>query len=264
MTTAFGRTAFGRIAFGRTASDYRAHRAGFPPALLDRLKEHGVGLSGQRVLDLGTGTGTLARQFALRGCEVTGLDPSPEMLAQAEALDGEAGVKVDYRQGHAEATGLPGGAFEVVCAGQCWHWFDRPLAAREAMRLLGKRGRMVIAHFDWLPLPGNVVEATEALILEHNPAWGNGGGNGIYPRWFDDLAAAGFTGLESFTFDIAQPYTHEGWRGRIRASAGVAASLNPEQVGRFDEALKVLLKARHPREPLQVPHRVFALVGTRP
>ena len=45
-------------------------------------------------------------------------------------------------------------------------------AALEARRLLAPSGRLVIAHFDWLPLPGNVVEATEALIKAHNPPVG--------------------------------------------------------------------------------------------
>lgn len=252
------------IDFGRTARDYATHRAGFPPALLDRLRAFGVGPSGQRLLDLGSGTGTLARQFALRGCEVTGLDPSPDMLAQAKVLDQETGVSVTYREGRAEETGLADGTYDTVTAGQCWHWFDRTQAAAEVYRLLVPGGRAVICHFDWLPLPGNMVAATEALILRHNPAWDNAGGRGVYPRWFDDLTGAGFTQLESFTFDVAQPYTHEGWRGRIRASAGIAASLQPDRVREFDEELKTLLESEFPENPLHIPHRVFALIGEKP
>ena len=52
------------VDFGKTADDYAAHRAGFPRALFDRLAAMGIGRSGQRLLDLGTGTGTLARGFA--------------------------------------------------------------------------------------------------------------------------------------------------------------------------------------------------------
>src|SRR5215213_4575476 len=64
------------IDFGKTAQDYGRYRHGFPAALFDRLAAFDVGLPGQRVLDLGTGTGTLARGFARRGCTVTGLDPA--------------------------------------------------------------------------------------------------------------------------------------------------------------------------------------------
>ena len=53
--------------FGKTSSDYSKHRAGFPPSFFVRLRERGIGLSRQRILDLGTGTGTLARGFASAG-----------------------------------------------------------------------------------------------------------------------------------------------------------------------------------------------------
>ena len=122
---------------------------------------------------------------------------------------------------------------------------------------------LVIAHFDWLPLTGSVVEATEALILAHNPQWKLAGGNGIYGRWFADLSGGGFAGLESFRLDVAQPYTHDDWRGRIRASAGVAASLDKDAVARFDAEHAALLAEKFPEEPLRVPHRVFALLGKK-
>ena len=49
------------VDFGRTARDYGAHRAGFPAEFFSRARAMGVGLAGQRVVDLGTGTGTVAR-----------------------------------------------------------------------------------------------------------------------------------------------------------------------------------------------------------
>ncbi|MFP6729304.1 MAG: class I SAM-dependent methyltransferase [Alphaproteobacteria bacterium] len=153
------------IDFGKTASDYGAHRAGFPEALYDRLAVFGIGKAGQRLLDLGTGTGALGRGFARAGCKVTGLDPSDALIEEAKRLDGEAGVTTtDYVIARAEETGFPDHAFDVVTAGQCWHWFDRPAAASEAARLLKPDGALVIAHFDWIPLPGNLAEATERLI----------------------------------------------------------------------------------------------------
>jgi hypothetical protein len=93
-----------------------------------------------------------------------------------------------------EQTGLPSHSFDAVTAGTCWHWFDRRLAALDSRRLLKPAGRLIIAHQDWLALNGNVVEATEALIREHNPAWGEGAvycegnqGGTTEPLWFDDL-----------------------------------------------------------------------------
>jgi SAM-dependent methyltransferase len=256
--------AYRGIDFGRTAEDYGRHRAGFPPSLFARLRSQGVGSAGQRIVDLGTGTGSLARGFALGGCRVTGIDLSPALMAQARELDRAAGVEVDYREARAEATGLPAGAFDVVAAGQCWHWFERERAAAEAWRLLRPGGCLCIAHFDWIPLPGNVAALTEALILKHNPAWRFAGGTGIHADWFADLSGAGFEQLASFSYDESVPYTAAAWRGRIRASAGVGASLAPEAVEAFDAEHAATLREHFPEAVLPVLHRVFVILGLRP
>src|SRR5215204_309460 len=146
------------VNFGLTADDYAKHRAGFRDAFFDRVYADGFVKAGASLLDLGTGTGTLARGFALRGCRVTGIDPAAQMLEQAKELDRQAGVKIEYHVAKAEATKMPDASFDIVTAGQCWHWFDRPKAAQEVKRILKPGGTVIIAHFDWLPLSSNVVE----------------------------------------------------------------------------------------------------------
>ncbi len=253
-----------RVDFGRTAADYGRFRAGFPEEFFERLFAIGVARSGMRALDLGTGTGTIARGLARRGLRVTGLDRSDTMIEEAARLDADAGVSMRYVLGPAEDTGLTAQSFDLVTAGQCWHWFDRPRAAAEVRRLLAPGGHLVIAHFDWIPLPGNVVEATENLIRAYNPEWNLWGGTGMYPAWLRDLGTTGFSGIESFTFDLDAAYTHEAWRGRIRASAGVGASMPAERVAQFDDELRRLLIERFPDDPLRVHHRVFAAIGVAP
>jgi SAM-dependent methyltransferase len=250
--------------FSATAVDYACYRAGFPESFFTRLSGFGIGLPGQSIVDLGTGTGTLARGFAWRGCRVVAIDPSPALLLEARRLDREAGQTVDYREARAEDTGLDGDSADVVTAGQCWHWFDRPAAAREVARLLRTSGRLVIAHFDWIPVTGNVVDATESLIESHNPEWKLGGGFGVHPWWLRDLAEAAYRDIETFSYDVEVEYPPEAWRGRIRASAGVGATLPPNRVDEFDTALAELLRERFPGERLEVPHRVFAIVATAP
>jgi hypothetical protein len=88
-----------------------------------------------------------------------------------------------------------------------------------------------------------------------------GGGSGIYPQWLQDLIEAGFTGIETFSFDLPVYYSHEAWRGRIRASAGVKASLSPEETVRFDSELSQVLLKDFPEDPLAIPHRVWAVTA---
>lgn len=256
---------YGRqVDFGKTAADYGRYRAGYPDELYGRLQAMGVGLAGQRVLDLGAGTGYLGRGFARRGCRVFGMDISPALMREAQRLDAEGGVAMRYVRGRSEALAFRARSFDVVSAGQCWHWFERVRAAEEARRVLEPGGFLVIAHFDWIPLPGNVLEATEQLIMRHNPNWKLGGGMGIHPAYTRDAAIAGFAGIETFSFDVMAPYSHEAWRGRIRASAGIAASLSPERVAAFDAELASILKQRFPEDPMGVHHRAFALVCRAP
>jgi ubiquinone/menaquinone biosynthesis C-methylase UbiE len=183
--------------FGRTAADYGKHRAGFPPTLFDRLAAMELIRPGFRTLDLGTGTGTIARSLAERGCDSTGLDRSVPLIEEAARLDRDAQVSVRYVEAAAEETGLEDSSFDLVIAGQCWHWFDRPRAAAEARRLLRPGGYLVIAHFDWIPLPGNIADATEKLIQKHNPKWKLAGGMGLYPQWLGGLVQAGFKNIET-------------------------------------------------------------------
>ncbi|MGA8099295.1 MAG: class I SAM-dependent methyltransferase, partial [Candidatus Cybelea sp.] len=90
------------VDFGKTAGDYGRHRAGFPDAFCDRVFAMKAVRANDRVLDLGTGTGTLARGFALRGCDVVGLDRSAALLERARELDSRAGSAVRYVEGLAE------------------------------------------------------------------------------------------------------------------------------------------------------------------
>jgi ubiquinone/menaquinone biosynthesis C-methylase UbiE len=142
--------------FGKTAADYGKHRAGFPSELFDRLAAMGIVRAGIRTLDLGTGTGTIARSLAQRGCESTGLDRSALLMEEAQSIDRAASVTVRYVEAAAEDTGFPEASVDLVIAGQCWFWFDRPRAASEARRVVKPGGHLVIAHFDWIPLPDNV------------------------------------------------------------------------------------------------------------
>lgn len=250
--------------FGKTASDYSKHRQGFPDELFEMLQALGVNLAGTRAVDLGTGTGSLARGMARREAAVTGVDPSIDLTEEAKRLDYEWGVSTQYVQATAEKTGLESGSVDVVASGQSWWWFDRPAALTEATRILKPGGTLVICSFDWLPLSGNAVELTERLIEKHNPAWKMGGGNGQHPDFIDDLELGGFQQVRSDSRDVGTRYTKEAWRGRIRASAGVGAAMTPEQVDVFDHELTEALDAFTDDDLVPTPHRLFVAAGNRP
>ena len=139
--------------FGPTARDYATFRAGFPPECFTRLKALRIGLEGQHIADIGTGTGTLARGLAHGGARLVGIDPKPAILEAARRMAMEEGLEIAFRPGTAERTGLVAGGFDAVVAGQCWHWFDGNAAFAETTRLLKPDGLLAICHYDCCRCP---------------------------------------------------------------------------------------------------------------
>ena len=246
--------------YGLAAADYGRHRQGFPDRLFDDLAADGIGLPGQRVLDIGTGTGLMARAMSRSGAEVTALDPSDAMLEQAMETAAAEGLAISHVRGRAEATGLPDSAFDVVTAATCWHWFDRPAAARECRRVLRSGGRLVIAHQDWLRRPGNVIDVTLAAIKRWNPPPADRQWTFQYPGWLFDLTDAGFGDYRLTGFPAALSYSHEAWIGRIVASAQIGPALPPDRVVAFRQEFATDLSPFP--DPMPVEHRVFAIILT--
>lgn len=249
--------------FGKTAADYARYRATYPDWFFEHLMRRGLARPGMRALDLATGTGYLARGLAQRGLTVTGLDLSADMMAAAKALDAAQGLRIEYVLGKAEETGLPAASFELITAAAWWHWFDASEASAEAMRLLQPGGWLVVCSQDWLPLADNVAARTEAIVLRYTPNWPSAGLDGMQPGSLRDLRAGGFQSIETLSRDYDIPYSREGWRGRMRASAPVGGSLDADRVRAFDVELGAMLARDFPQDPFQVPHCLFAVMGRK-
>src|SRR5690242_17486401 len=84
---------------------------------------------GERILDLGCGTGHLTAQIARAGAQVVGLDHSPEMLEQARS----AYPALEFVQGDARDFSFPG-SFDAVFSNAVLHWIRQPEAVLRSVR----------------------------------------------------------------------------------------------------------------------------------
>ena len=103
---------------------------------------------GDRVLDVGCGPGSAAREAARRGAEVTGVNPAPMMLRLGRYLStSRSGRNIVFLPGTAEALPVADRAVTVAWAiSSVHHWPDVPAGLRELHRVLAPGGRLIIAE----------------------------------------------------------------------------------------------------------------------
>lgn len=123
--------------------------------------------SGEKLLDVGTGTGVVAISARRRGAKVTGLDLTPPLLEQARVDAETAGVPdIEWIQGDAEALPFEDATFDVVTS-QFGHMFaPRPdVAIAEMRRVLKPGGRIVFATWP----PEHFTGQFFMLVARHSP-----------------------------------------------------------------------------------------------
>lgn len=148
---------------------------------------------GERLLDVGTGTGVVAVTAARAGARVSALDLTPQLIEQARLNSSTAGVDVDWHLGDAEDLPFPDATFDVVTS-QFGHMFaPRPeVALQEMFRVLKPGGRLVFATWP----PEHFVGKMFAFVSRHMPPPPPGAAPP--PQWghvgivTERLAAAGF------------------------------------------------------------------------
>ena len=240
--------------WGRTSDEYAQFRPGYPKTFYDLLSSLGIGRAGQRILDLGTGTGVLARAFAARGATVTGVDIAENQIDAARALAADQNLDVEFLLGPVEALDYPAGTFDVVSSAQSWLYFDVDVMIPKVLEWLAPDGCLVLTNLLWLPRKDAVARAAEALVHQFNPHWDADDYEGTMPPMFR-WAKADFHVRTFHQYEEALPFTHASWRGRMRACRGVGASLSPEEVDAFDQAHARMLVDMVP-DPFTVLHQL--------
>ncbi|WP_323373976.1 class I SAM-dependent methyltransferase [Plantactinospora alkalitolerans] len=197
--------------FGSDPERYDRTRPRYPDALVQRIT---ASSPGRDVLDVGLGTGIVARQFHAAGCTVLGVEPDSRMVEWAR----QRGLEVEVAT--FEAWEPAGRTFDAVVSGQTWHWVDPVIGAAKAAEVLRPGGRVAVFWNVEQPPPelATAVAAIYRRMMPDSPLarqWAASGSDGysvLADRAADGMRQAGAFGTpERWRFDWERSYTRDEW-----------------------------------------------------
>ena len=197
--------------FSQRAEHYRRFRPGYPPALCERLA-HRVGLKpGDRIADVGAGTGILSSDLLNFGAKVIAVEPNEDMRMVAEH---DLGTRDGFfsMAGCAEATSLPAGTIQGVVAAQAFHWFDPQETRQECLRIGDEHVWAAIIWNTRKLVGSDFLVAYEAFCQTHGTDYAQ-----VAARYVDlEALAIFFEGdWTREVLDASQALDREGLHGRL-------------------------------------------------
>jgi SAM-dependent methyltransferase len=203
--------------------NYAKHRPSYPAAAIDLLAARCGLRPGANVVDLGSGTGILSGLLLERGARVFGIEPNSEMRRLSD--DALGGGEFHSHDGTAEDTRMPEAFFDLLVAGQSFHWFNPEKTGREALRIL-KRGAW--AALLWNERRQGVIpflEDYEALLRRYAPEY-----DAVARLRAEEGGIRRFFGREPelAAFPNQQIFDFEGLTGRVQSASYAPAPERPE------------------------------------
>jgi SAM-dependent methyltransferase len=213
--------------FGADPERYDRTRAHYPDELVQRIIATSPGID---VLDVGAGTGIVARQFQAAGCRVLAVEPDPRMAEFAR----HSGVQVDVAT--FEDWDPAERQFDAVVAGTAWHWVDPLAGAAKAASVL--RGAGVLAPFHHVQqpppevgealaeafrqaVPDSPLTITPQLIHSARDAY-----QPLFTRIAEGIRSSGaFSEPEQWQFDWERSYTRDQWLDHLPTQGGLTRLL---------------------------------------
>jgi len=142
---------YGKV-FDQVADEYDRHRPTYPDALVDHACEVAALSAGDRVLEIGCGTGQLTRNLLERGLRVSAIEPGDRLIALARQNLGDIG-EVEFVNARLEDTPLPRAHFRAVFSASAMHWIDPDLGWQKAADALAPGGTLALVQYFGLNEP---------------------------------------------------------------------------------------------------------------
>jgi SAM-dependent methyltransferase len=209
--------------FSSRVENYIKYRPGYPFEVLSLLESECGITHESTIVDIGSGTGKLARIFLERGYSVIGVEPNQRMReAGANLLSNYNFESVD---GTAENTTLPNSSVDLIIAGQAFHWFDPLQAKTEANRILKQQGWVALVWNDRKLASTPFLQDYESLLLKYGTDYQN------VRHDQAEHAIDQFFFPEKPTLQIypnAQVFDFDGLRGRVLSSSYTPEPEHPD------------------------------------
>jgi SAM-dependent methyltransferase len=160
---------YGKV-FNEVAVEYDRNRPTYPDALVDQACEVAHIADGDRVLEVGCGTGQLTRGLLARGLRVTALEPGDQLIRVAEENLKDAG-NVEFLHARFEDTQLPRESYAAVFSASAIHWVDPDVGWRKIADALSPNGTLALIQYFGLKEQCSVddQEALLSALRRHAP-----------------------------------------------------------------------------------------------
>jgi SAM-dependent methyltransferase len=199
--------------FDRSAEAYERGRPEFPPEAVSYL-HNALGVHpGDRVLELGAGTGKFTRAMRPWAARRIALEPLEGMRAVFRRTSGDAELVI----GRAEALPVRAGSIDAVVAAQSFHWFRQPETLREIVRVLRPSGGVGLVwnrrdeSVPWVARLGALIDAEMGDVPRSRSE--------VWRSAFE--AGGGFRPIEARTFVHIDPISRDGVVDRVLSISAI-------------------------------------------
>jgi len=243
--------------FSSRVTDYVRYRPGYPPAILDPLRNEAGLTPASTIADVGSGTGLLAKLFLDHGNAVFGVEPNAAMRAAGEQFL-HSYARFRSVTGSAEATTLPDTSVDFVVAGQSFHWFDPRKARIEFARVLKSPGWVAVVWNERRVETSAFLRAYEQLLRTYSTDYAEVSAHYPEDQRMADFFAPGE--LRHCTFPNEQLFDFDGLRGRLLSSSYSPPKDHPNHQPMLAE-LRRIFDAHHERGRVRIEYTTHLYYG---
>jgi SAM-dependent methyltransferase len=215
VTAATLTRSYGKV-FNEIAADYDRNRPTYPDALVDHACQVASIAAGDRVLEIGCGTGQLTGSLLARGLRVTALEPGDRLIAIARNNLKDAG-DVEFVNARLEDSPLPRDRYAAVFSASAIHWADPDLSWQVIADVLAPDGTLALIQYFGLQQQRSADDQEQLLsaMRRHAPE--------IAATWpsYRDLEST-IAGVQERRRNVADAW---GWLGSYDIGRDYAADL---------------------------------------